>query len=203
LKIGNIDFILPFVSIIGVIIGFLLSTLKDLIQNKPKIKMELKSGQFNYYREYTDDLGQIIIKPTYPQYANFYKVNLQVDIYNYGKGNSAIKSVAANNIANKKHIIGSDVVMKIKSDRNVDYSFNLPATSIVTMNLEWNISKIEDETEELFIDELILPPKEKKRIKFEIEVTNIKNKKYKLIVEPLSIYTAQEFDIPNEVYTED
>ncbi|KUF28618.1 hypothetical protein AK833_20495 [Lysinibacillus sp. F5] len=60
----DLKLITPFVSIIGVICGFLLSTLKESIQNKPKIKLEMKSGNINYYYLSENELcEQIIRKP--------------------------------------------------------------------------------------------------------------------------------------------
>lgn len=195
------DFLLPFISVVGVIIGFLLSTLKEWIQNKPKIKMELKTGEFNYFITGQDESGQFITEPTYPKYADEYRVRTKVDIYNYGKGNTAIKSIHVTNILNRKTISYSEVILKIDDKENIDYSFNLPSSNIMTMNLSWNISK-DEQTESLFSDNIIQPPREKHRLKFEIVAIDIKNKKHKLLVEPLSIFTAQEYVIPEYTISE-
>lgn len=51
----------------------------------------------------------------------------------------------------------------------------------------------------MFFDN-IQPPREKKRLKFQIFATDIKNKEHILIKEPLSIYIAQNFVIPFNSY---
>lgn len=97
------ELILPFVSIIGVIVGFLLSTLKEWIQNSSKIKVTMKTGKFNYYRVDTDKFNQEIIKETEGEHAEYYDVNLKLDVFNCGKGDTAIKSIDVKNIVNKEH----------------------------------------------------------------------------------------------------
>lgn len=185
------DIIIPFVSIIGVIVGFLLSSLKEWIQNKPKIKMDMKTGKFNYYHKTYDELGQTIIKPTDPHLGEFYKVYIQLDVFNTGKGNTAIKEILVENILNKKPVIYSVVNIKVNSanlSQNIS-SFNLPASSILTLELEWEVEK-EDYTESLFNDEIIsLDPG---RLQFKVIARSIKNKKHKIFVEPLSIAAAYE-----------
>lgn len=182
----DLKFITPFVSIIGVICGFLLSTLKESIQNKPKIKLEMKSGNINYYCMGENELGETTIKKTNASQAEYYIVNLKLDVFNYGKGNTAIKSINVENMVNKKCLINSDVKLK-ESDKDIT-SFNLPASSIVTIDLEWRVEKEAEWTEELFVEEKI--SLEKEGIKYKVVARNIKNKKYKLIVEPLGIITA-------------
>lgn len=179
------ELITPFVSIIGVICGFLLSTLKDWIQNKPKVKMNMKIGSFNYYRRIQDELGQEINLPTDASQGEFYLVNIKLDIFNYGKGNTAIQSIGVENIVNKKCLIFPDVQIK-KSDKYIT-SFNLPASSIETLDLEWRIDK--DEFAEALFDHRKISL-ERGRIQFKVVAKSIKNKKYKLLVEPLSIITA-------------
>ncbi len=183
------DLVIPFVSIIGVIVGFLLSTLKEWIQNKPKIKMDMKMGKFNYYRKENDELGQTIIKPTDPQLGEFYKVYLQLEVYNTGKGNTAIKEILVENLVNKRTVIYSVVKIKANSTNSSQdiSSFNLPASSIVTLELEWEIEK-DDNTESLFNDEII--SLERDRLQFKVVARSIKNKKHKLLVEPVSIVEA-------------
>ncbi|WP_339216248.1 hypothetical protein [Solibacillus sp. FSL W8-0372] len=185
------DLLIPFVSIIGVIIGFLLSTLKEWIQNKPKIKMDMKMGEFNYFRMEEDKYLQTIIKPTNPLLGDYYKVSLQLDVYNTGKGNAAIKDIGVENLVNKKMVVYSNVKIKVNSantSQNIS-SFNLPASSIVTLELEWKVKK-DEYTESLFKDEII--SLERGRLQFKIIARSIINKKHKLLVEPLSILTAYE-----------
>lgn len=181
------DLIIPFTSIIGVIVGFLLSTLKEWIQNKPKIKIDLKTGEFNYYRKYENELGETVTRKTTPTYSDFYKVNLQLDIYNYGKGNTAIKSINVENIINRKCLVYSTSTVNLKVNNLSVSSFNLPASNIVTVELEWRVDK-EEYTALLFDEETLLP--ESEGLKFKIVAQSIKNKKYNLKVEPISILTA-------------
>lgn len=185
------DLIIPFVSIIGVIVGFLLSTLKEWIQNKPRIKMAMKTGNFNYYSTEIDELRQEIIKPTNPQLGDYYKVYLQLDVYNTGKGNTAIKEITVENLVNKKAVIYSDVKIRANSantSQNIS-SFNLPGSNIVTLELEWEVEKGEY-TESLFKDEII--SLERGGLQFKVVARSIKNKKHNLLVNPLSIATAYD-----------
>ncbi|WP_197413031.1 hypothetical protein [Lysinibacillus sp. F5] len=109
-----------------------------------------------------------------------------MDVFNYGKGNTAIKSINVENMVNKKCLINSDVKLK-ESDNDIT-SFNLPSSSIVTIDLEWRVEKDAEWTEELFVEEKI--SLEKEGIKFKVVARGITNKKYKLIVDPLGIITA-------------
>jgi len=181
------ELIIPFVSIIGVICGFLLSTIKEWIQNKPKIGMNMKSGKLNYYNDTRDELGQEISNLTDASNGKYYKVHIKLDVFNYGNGNTAIKYIDVENIVNKKSVIFSEVQLK-KSGKQIT-SFNLPASSIETLDLEWRVDK-DDNTEALFdYNKISL---EKDRMQFKIIVWNIKDKKYKYLVEPLSIITAYD-----------
>ncbi|MFS0878355.1 hypothetical protein [Solibacillus isronensis] len=181
------DLIIPFVSIIGVIVGFLLSTLKEWIQNRSKIKIALKKGNFNYYRVGLDELNQEIIEKTHANNGEYFEVNLKLYIFNYGKGNTAIKSIDVENMVNKKRCITSEV--ELTKSNELITSFNLPGSSIVTLDLFWRVDK-EEFTEELFNYEKI--SLEKGRLKFKVVSTSINNKKYKFIIEPLSIITAYD-----------
>lgn len=179
------ELILPFVSIIGVIVGFLLSTLKEWIQNSSKIKVTMKTGKFNYYRVDTDKFNQEIIKETEGEHAEYYDVNLKLDVFNCGKGDTAIKSIDVKNIVNKECCIVSDVQI-IESNKQIT-SFNLPSSSIVSLDIFWRVDK-EENTVTLFDDEKI--SLEKGILQFKVVITSIKNKKHELIIEPLSIIAA-------------
>lgn len=182
-----------FLPLFGVGIGFLLATLKDFIQNKiqnkSKIKMSLKEGEFNYYVNNIDCHGFLKECECPPEEAAFIKVILVVDIYNYGKGNTAIKDVGIIVQAFKSIKRYYKPEMNIQEKGNTDFSFNLPSNSIVTMNLSLTIEKEED-TEVFFREDLSIQLDDKERLLFTVVSTDIKDKVRKLSIEPLSIFTA-------------
>jgi hypothetical protein len=180
-----------FLPIIGVILGFLLATFKETLQNKPKIKMTLKKGSLNYYIDGIDELGQYFERPTANENdANKIKMSLKIDLYNYGKGNTAIKDVLFNINNQGNFSLNLDPNLKINHNDNQDYSFNLPASSIVTMNLDLSVNR-EENTEFLFVENSIRSNKnDKKRLHIYVNVTDIRNKKFKLLIEPFAIHGA-------------
>lgn len=121
--------------------------------------------------------------------AQYIKLELVVDIYNVGKGNAAIKDVGIEVKAFSTFKLFLKPSLSINESRNNDFSFNLPSNSITTMNLSLLI--IRDESTELFFDKnLTLSPKSKDRLLFTVIATDIRGKKSKLEVEPVSIVTA-------------
>ncbi|RKQ34267.1 hypothetical protein [Oceanobacillus halophilus] len=191
----DIQLIKDFLPILGVIVGFLLATVKDLVQNrlqnKPRVKIDMKKGNFNYFIDGTDTDGFSFRRTCKPHIAGYFDLNLQIDVYNYGKGDTAIKEILIETKVNKNDKAFLQPEMEIKGRENNDYSFNLPSKTIETINLKLRVEKEED-SEALFNEEVTLLPEDNKRLLFTILVKNINNKTYKLKVEPLSILTAVE-----------
>lgn len=159
------------------------------IQNKPKLKLELKTGRFNYYKEFMDSsaISRIVECPS--QDANYLILEVAVDIFNYGKGNTAIKDVMIETKAYGKTLNYLQPEMKINESLNTNFSFNLPSNSIVTMNLKLKIEKNEY-LGTLFDVELSLSPEDKDSLKFFVITKDIKNRETRLKIDPLSILTA-------------
>lgn len=193
MKEATLNVIKEFLTLIGVVCGFLLATIKDIIttriQNKPKLKLELKTGRFNYYKEFMDSsaISRIVECPS--QDANYLILEVAVDIFNYGKGNTAIKDVMIETKAYGKTLNYLQPEMKINESLNTNFSFNLPSNSIVTMNLKLKIEKNEY-LGTLFDVELSLSPEDKDSLKFFVITKDIKNRETRLKIDPLSILTA-------------
>lgn len=187
------DFIVPFVSIIGVIIGFVLSTIKESIQNRPKVKMSFNNGSFNFYNIESDLItGELISRPTLPKYWDYYKVELVIDIYNYGRGNTAIKSILVENYYGDELIIYSTPNLKVARGESLDYSFNLPSSSINTLELDFKVQKDDNDfSKQLFSDSEV-----DKILKFKVVATDIHNKKTTLDVNSNAIYIATDLFTP-------
>ncbi|KQL54496.1 hypothetical protein AN964_13970 [Heyndrickxia shackletonii] len=191
------DLIKQFLPIIGVCLGFILSTLSNIIYglviNRPKVKMELKTGNFNYLKIMRDNEGFSTIEIADYNEAEFIDIGLLVDIYNYGKSNTAIKDINIVIMSNKRIIRGFSPDLFINGNKNIHYSFNLPSNNVITMDLKLKIDNdLEDEIlqEDLFSNEVIYDPDDKNRIQIKIIATDIKGKETTINIEPLSIATA-------------
>ena len=69
-------------TLLGAIVGFFLSWLKEYIQSKPKLKTELKKGKFYYYKEFCDGMGNIYKNITSYEEANRLYLLLRFDVIN-------------------------------------------------------------------------------------------------------------------------
>jgi hypothetical protein len=183
------NYIIPFVSLIGVIVGFLLGLLKDFIQNKPKITLDFKTGKFNYYKVHSNDFGDYYSVSSLPENADYMNLELKIDIYNTGKGNTAIKQVDIIVKINKEFNRYFQPKLLINNNENTDHSFNVPANSILTLNLHLRIDKDEN-YEEYFRELAIGELNDKNRLLFIISANDINDKCTQLVVDPLSVLTA-------------
>lgn len=182
-------YIINFLPLIGVIIGFCLSSFKEYVQNKPKLKLELKDGKFNYYNEYMDSHGFPIKEKTNPTNAKYFELNLIVDIYNYGRGNTSVKDLSIETKVNSNYKQYLSPELRIKGSTNEDYSFNLQAGSIITLNIKLKVEN-KNSYKEFFQETNTLLLDNQDRLLFTVIAESINNKKYKLVVDPLSIVTA-------------
>ncbi|WOD61748.1 hypothetical protein NQZ71_13080 [Niallia taxi] len=174
-----------FLPIAGVLLGFLLATTKDWITDKPKVKLNLKGGKINYFKMIED--VKIYV---HEDEAEFLLIDLKVDIYNYGKGNTAIKDVVID-IKRGERVLALQPEMHINNNNNEDYSFTLDSSSIVTMNLKLVVDRQEENREYIFEDSPIKWDG-KDRLLFNVLATDIKNKEHKLKVEPAYVLGAIE-----------
>jgi hypothetical protein len=184
-----VSYLIPFVSLIGVVVGFLLSIIKEHIQNRPKVILNIKRGKFNYFGSTMDEIGNYSFREVEPVFADYFELELKVDIYNAGKGNTAIKEVDILAQVDKNYKSYLQPEMKINNNENTDYSFNLASYSILTLNLKLKV-KQDDSTIAFFREDAISTPNDKNRLKFILYVTDIRNKETKVLVEPMAFLTA-------------
>ncbi|MEK4175130.1 hypothetical protein NSS70_10900 [Aeribacillus sp. FSL K6-2848] len=146
----NMKLLLPFMTLIGVVLGFCLNLIKDYIQNKPKIRTGINesSGKFNYYKNFVNENGFDVEKIATPDEASFLELKIKIDVYNIGKSDTAIKDLMIDATANNT-TMSFKPELKINGETNKDYTFNVKSGSITTLDLHLKIHKDED-TEYLF-----------------------------------------------------
>ena len=172
----------------GTIIGFLLSLLKDYFQNKSKVIVVLKSGEFNYYKEYQDLYGDTHQDEIEINHANLIKSNFMIDISNIGKISTGISEIMICIQANKRKMYFSPQISYPFENKNLtNVAFNLDANNIITLNASVEVRREED-TEFLFND-ITIDLASKNRLLFIVILRTIKKQEIKMIVEPLGIFT--------------
>lgn len=149
----------------------------------------MKWGQFNYFLNKIDNEGYPLSLDCFPEKSNCIKLDLIIDVYNYGKRSIAIKDFAIEVKAYKKSVCYFSPELNDYSNNQKIYSVNLPSNTINTLNMYLEIEKDETNTI-LFENSLSFDPENKNSLKFILHMTDIKNKKYKLKIDPLSIRTA-------------
>ncbi|ERN54319.1 hypothetical protein [Alkalihalophilus marmarensis] len=146
-----------FLSLISVIIGFMLGWLKDYIQSKPKISLDIAGleSEFDYYFSHYNNNG------VYENYtsaqvdisqANYISVDLKLIFFNTGKGDSAIKDVFLE--IQKDNIIRNISLKDSDSVRGKHIYFNLPSRSIQSIDFKSIIEKI-DSNEYIFCSDML------------------------------------------------
>lgn len=71
-------------ALLGTVVGFFLGWFKELMQSRPKLKTEIKSGKLNYIKQDQNNYGNIVEKKVEPQDANKFQLYLNFDIFNVG-----------------------------------------------------------------------------------------------------------------------
>ncbi|KZN95660.1 hypothetical protein AZI98_12855 [Aeribacillus pallidus] len=131
----NMKLLLPFMTLIGVVLGFCLNLIKDYIQNKPKIRTGINesSGKFNYYKNFVNENGFDVEKIATPDEASFLELKIKIDVYNIGKSDTAIKDLMIDATANNT-TMSFQPELKINGETNKDYTFNVKSGSITTLD---------------------------------------------------------------------
>ncbi|MGG1663067.1 hypothetical protein [Brevibacillus sp. NRS-1366] len=177
--------IIPFVSLIGVIVGFGLSLLKDWLTNRPKMKAETSNGKFEYYNKYYNEEGIHTAIRCEHTNANILNIQLVIDIYNVGKVATAVKEIIIE-VENKG--LNSKKYLQPELSKGENKSFNVSVGSIITKELSLSIAREEDT--EVFFNDIILDPNSDGRLLITVHVKDIYGNQVSVIVEPFSIVTA-------------
>ncbi|WBL16382.1 hypothetical protein [Sutcliffiella sp. NC1] len=187
----DLNFLLPFMALIGVIVGFILNWFKEFIQNKPRIKVSLNDsgGKFNYYKTVKNNIGGVWHERSIPEEARFLKLYNLINVYNIGKLSSGIKGVDVEVCVND-YCRYFTPELKIDGKVNKDFTFNVPTGSICTLEINLEIKKDEN-TQFLFNEDVIIDVDSKNRLIFILILTDIYNKKHKVTIEPLAFATAE------------
>ncbi|XCS10950.1 hypothetical protein GBG21_16970 [Aeribacillus pallidus] len=129
----NMKLLLPFMTLIGVVLGFCLNLIKDYIQNKLKIRTGINesSGKFNYYKNFVNENGFDVEKIATPDEASFLELKIKIDVYNIGKSDTAIKDLMIDATANNT-TMSFQPELKINGETNKDYTFE-------SATLNWTI----------------------------------------------------------------
>lgn len=174
----------PFASIIGVIIGFLLGVVKDLIFGRPKLTISYghPTSSFNYFVKSTNNMRETEIIKEYSHESYLLKLEFTLNFYNTGKAATAIKEVTVL-LNNTK--AGCHRNLTPKCD---EHSFNVGAGCIVSQKYSLSIDKNEDNV--CFFEDIIFDTDSKERLRITIKVKDIYNKVHEIDFEPYAFWTA-------------
>ena len=180
--------LVPFVSIVGVLIGFLLGLIKDYLTNKPKLKVDFSAYQdsFNYF--VIDELGQPSQTVNFFN-ADFLKVNLKLDVYNIGKSGTAIKQVGVVISSKGDYLYFKPSSFLVDGEVAKSLAFNVSGGCIKTIEISLHVLNQED-TSYLFEEEISFDPDDKQSLKFTVEMVDIYGKKYKKSMDAIAIHGA-------------
>lgn len=181
-----VDILIPFVSIIGVVIGFVLAVIKEYIQNKPKLKVRMSSnpGLLNYFH---NELG-VYTKTSNLEEAEILEIKLKLDVYNIGKAGSAIKDIGVILSSNGYKLFFKPNTLLVDENETSNFSFNVGAGCIRTVHITLIIRKENENHSYLFDEDISFNLDDKARFKIIPEFEDIYGRSYKQTVEPLSIY---------------
>ncbi|MGO1468602.1 MAG: hypothetical protein ACTHW2_01135 [Tissierella sp.] len=177
------------IALLGTVVGFLLSWFKEFIQDKAKVKMNLKTGILNYLKLEENDIGEIIKVKTEPTKAEQFYLNLKFDILNIGKISTGLIDISIELSANNQKLYYSPILLLPIDDKKLEnISFNLDSNKVYTVETTL-ILKNQDSNSFLF-DDISLLPNQKKSLKIKVIATTLHKQKSSLRIEPLSILHA-------------
>lgn len=177
------------IALMRTVVGFLLSWIKEFIQSRPRLKIELKTGKLNYIRQEENDMGDSIEKKVGPENANSFHLNLKFDIFNIGKIGTGITDISIKLSANyQKLYYHPHVSLPIDNKKLDNVSFNLESNRVYTVE---TFLLIDNKAPSCFVfHEVSLEPGKRNSLKIEVIVSALNKKKLSLVVEPISILTA-------------
>lgn len=179
-------------ALLGTIIGFLLSWIKEFFQNRPKIKVELKNGSLNYINIEANDYGDIVTSIVEPREANTISLKLKFDIFNVGKVSTGITDISIKlSVRKDKLHYQPKVTLPYDNKQLNEISFNLESNKVSTIFAELDIPK--EEPNIFIFNDVALAPYDKDRLRIEVVVTALHKKRLSLVVEPVSILTAGDY----------
>jgi hypothetical protein len=185
-----LDTLIPFVSIIGVIIGFVLALIKEYFQNKPRLKVRLNSnvGLLNYFH-----IKHGVFNTTSKiEEAELLEIKLKMDVYNIGKAGTAIKDIRVMLSSNGNKLFLEPDILFVDESETKNFSFNVGAGCIRTVDINLTIQKENELHGYLFDEDISFNLEDNARFKIIPEFTDIYGRSYKQTVEPISIYGATD-----------
>jgi len=173
-------------TLLGTIVGFFLSWLKEYIQGKPKLKTSLKKGKFYYYKELVDEWGNICKNMTSNEEANRMYLLLRFDVFNIGKSGTGITDISIRLKTNKGQIYHyPKLSFPLEHTELIDTSFNLEANTVQTIEAELDIVK--DQENSYLFENINIVPDSKNKLMITVIVKGIGKQQAELHVEPISI----------------
>lgn len=172
-------------ALLGTIIGFVLSLIKEYFQNKANIVLSLRNGKFNFYNRYKEN-GIVIENVVDFDIANSIKVDLTFNIENIGRISTGISEIIVCFKNNKRQaFFEPNLILSFEQKDITDKAFNLNPNSIVTILAHTYINK--DENTSFLFDNVSLDLTVKNHLMIQIIVKTIKKDEITLNIEPISI----------------
>ncbi|SDL43787.1 hypothetical protein SAMN05216497_1357 [Clostridium cochlearium] len=177
------------IALSGTIVGFLLGWIKEIIQSRPKLKISLKEGNLEYYKQEKNSFGQVIEEKTISEEANKFVLNLKFDIFNVGKiGDGITDILICISDNNEKLYFQPFLVLPYENKKLENVSFNVESNKVYTVQSDLVLENTEENY--YVFGNVNLKPYCKDSLKVTIIAKSIKNKEVVCPVEPISIFTA-------------
>lgn len=176
-------------ALAGTIVGFLLGWIKECIQNRPKLQIELKNGSLCYLKEDCDSDGNIFKEKSPPEVATKLALKILLDIFNIAKVGTGITDISVCISANnEKSYFQPKIVLPLNSKELDNISFNLEHNQVCTVELTLDLENNQENS--YIFSNINIEPGHSNSLKIEVLVNSIKNRRLSLNIEPISLYNA-------------
>ncbi len=175
--------------LLGTILGFFLSWIKEFMQSKPRVKLSLKEGKLKYIKRDSDGDGFFNQKIVGPENANAFYIYLKFDIFNIGKVGTGITDITIKLSANNKKVYYKpDIAIPFDNKKLENTSFNLDSNKVCTVETSLQIDN--EDNDSFLFENICIDLQSRNRLKIEVIVTILNKKRIKLYVEPIAICLA-------------
>lgn len=177
------------IALVGTVVGFLLGWVKEVIESRPRLRIELKNGSLCYFNKESDSNMNIIKEKASPEVADELELNLVFDIFNIGKSGTGVTDISIKVMANNEKLYFQPKIILPLENRELDnISFNLESNKVCTIKAVLVLKNTHENS--YIFNNINLLPGYSNSLNIEVVVNTIRNKKLLLSVEPISIYTA-------------
>lgn len=177
------------IALSGTIVGFLLGWIKEIIQSRPKLKISLKEGNLEYYKQEKNSFGQVIEEKTISEEANKFVLNLKFDIFNVGKIGDGITDISICISDNNEKLYFQPLLeLPYENKKLENVSFNVEPNKVHTVQVDLVLENTEENS--YIFGNVNLEPDCRDSLKIIVIAESIKKKKIVYNVVPISILTA-------------